>query len=413
MLYERWLNIAHERKHERALTDLGSGADWSFAELMNAAERGVPDDIVLARGHTYDFVRSVLGAWRHGRPLCPLEESQDQPRLSGLPKNCAHLKTTSATTGKPRFVVFTAEQLFADASNIVETMGLRADWPNLGAISMAHSYGFSNLVLPLLLFGIPLFLVPSPLPEAIKKAAACGSEFSLPSVPALWRTWHEAGVITESIRLAISAGAPLPASLENRIFNASGVKVHNFYGSTECGGIAYDASESVRNVDNFAGAPMANVTLSVDEDDCLSVHSRAVGETYWPQPSPNLGNGRFKTSDLAELTDGTLFLKGRLGDTINVAGRKLVPESVEGVLRDCSGVKDCLVLGVSDERSPGSETVAAVVVAERGIDPAVLRGYLLERLPAWQVPKRWHFTESIAPNRRGKVSRKEWRRVFK
>jgi long-chain acyl-CoA synthetase len=41
-------------------------------------------------------------------------------------------------------------------------MGLRPDWPNLGVISLAYSYGFSNLVLPLLLHGIPLFLAPSP-----------------------------------------------------------------------------------------------------------------------------------------------------------------------------------------------------------------------------------------------------------
>ena len=50
-------------------------------------------------------------------------------------------------------------------------MGLRPDWPNLGVISLAHSYGFSNLVLPLLLHGIPLILAPSPLPEAVRQAA--------------------------------------------------------------------------------------------------------------------------------------------------------------------------------------------------------------------------------------------------
>ena len=50
-------------------------------------------------------------------------------------------------------------------------MGLRADWPNLGVISLAHSYGFSNLILPLLLHGIPLILAPAPLPEIIRRAA--------------------------------------------------------------------------------------------------------------------------------------------------------------------------------------------------------------------------------------------------
>ena len=53
--------------------------------------------------------------------------------------------------GNPRAILFTVSQLMADATNIVDTMGLRADWPNLGVISLAHSYGFSNLITPLLL----------------------------------------------------------------------------------------------------------------------------------------------------------------------------------------------------------------------------------------------------------------------
>ncbi len=158
------------------------------------------------------------------------------------PKGCVHLKWTSATTGHARLIAFTAEQLAADAAQIVAAMGLRPDWPNLGVISLAHSYGFSNLVLPLLLHGIPLILAPSPLPEIIRRAAAQEPAVTLAAVPALWRAWHEAGGVPAQVRLAISAGAPLPLNLEQAVFAASGIKIHNFYGASECGGIAYDAS---------------------------------------------------------------------------------------------------------------------------------------------------------------------------
>ncbi len=144
--------------------------------------------------------------------VCPLEPGQSPPEISAPPKNCAHLKSTSATGGTARFVAFTAEQLVADAENIVATMGLRADWPNLGVISLAHSYGFSNLVLPLLLHGIPLILAPAPLPEIIRRAAENESAITLAAVPAMWRAWHEAKAIPQNVRLAISAGAPLPVA---------------------------------------------------------------------------------------------------------------------------------------------------------------------------------------------------------
>src|SRR6185436_9744218 len=107
--------------------------------------------------------------------VCPVETDQRAPEIKpGIPREIVHLKMTSGTTATPRFVAFTAEQLAADAENIVATMGLRPDWPNLGVISLAHSYGFSNLVLPLLLHGIPLVLAGAPLPEIVRRAA--GSE---------------------------------------------------------------------------------------------------------------------------------------------------------------------------------------------------------------------------------------------
>ena len=112
-------------------------------------------------------------------------------------------------------------------------MGLRREWPNLGAISLAHSYGFSNLVTPLLLHGIPLILPGSALPEAVRRAAALVPALTLPGVPALWRAWHEADAIPPHTRLALSAGAPLPLPLETAVFARRGLKLHNFYTGCE------------------------------------------------------------------------------------------------------------------------------------------------------------------------------------
>src|SRR5438046_3014773 len=149
----------------------------------------------------------------------------------------------------------------ADAENIVQTMGLRPEWPNFGVISLAHSYGFSNLITPLLLRGIPLILAPAPLPEIVRQAAALTPNLTLPAVPAMWRAWSDAQAIPGNLRLAISAGAPLPIALEVEVFQESGIKLHNFYGSTECGGIAYDRSVLPRSDATIVGQPMENVQL--------------------------------------------------------------------------------------------------------------------------------------------------------
>ena len=231
------------------MRDLASGQRWTFAQLSREAETPLPDKpaMVFPQGHSAEFILAVLRAWRWQAVVCPLEQHKQPLADSASLPACCHLKITPPTTGVPRAVAFTEEQLVADAQSIVTTMGLRPDWPNLGVISLAYSYGFSNLVLPLLLHGIPLFLVPSPLPVVLRSAAHAHWNLTLAGVPALWRAWHKAGAILRNVRLAISAGAPLPLTLERAVFEEHGVKIHNFYGSTECGGITYDATATPRS----------------------------------------------------------------------------------------------------------------------------------------------------------------------
>ena len=414
MLYDRWRQVAKENPRELALRDLAGGKHWTFSDLHAAASLAAPASAPVAfpEGISAEFVLRVLRAWREGKAVCPLEANQGPPVFTGLPAGCVHLKTTSATTRAPRVVAFTAEQLIADVDNIVATMGLRPEWPNLGVISLAHSYGFSNLVLPLLLRGIPLILLDSPLPEAVRRAATGFEAITLPAVPALWRAWHDAGAISPNVRLAISAGAPLPLALEQAVFKATGTKIHNFYGASECGGIAYDATATPREDGSYVGVPMKNVQLSLNDVGCLEVRSKAVGLTYWPEPQSSLGQGCYRTSDLAELKNGAVFLHGRASDLINVAGRKVPPETIERILLAHPQVRECLVFGVPSAEEERSETIVACVALGGGATGKALKQFLLERLPPWQVPREWMFVDSLGANQRGKSSRAEWRRKF-
>jgi acyl-coenzyme A synthetase/AMP-(fatty) acid ligase len=224
----------------------------------------------------------------------------------------------------------------------------------------------------------------------------------------MWRAWHDAGAIPGNTRLAISAGAPLPLNLEQSVFEKSGLKIHNFLGSSECGGIAYDAGESPRADAACAGAPMRNVDLSVNAGGCLVVRSRAVAETYWPEKSDSLGGGIFQTTDLAELKDDRVYLRGRSGDLINVAGRKISPEIIEHALSVHPQVRDCLVFGAPSRDEERMETIVAVVISSAG-EPE-LKNFLLTKLPAWQVPREWLFVDSLSADARGKISRAEWRK---
>ncbi len=415
MLYDCWRRTTASCPRRTALVDLTTNRSWTFGELRSVLEREPRrlGPVAFPAGHSAEFIIDVLRAWRSGQVVCPLEPVQSSPALSGrLPDHAVHLKTTSATTGRPRFVAFTATQLAADAQNIVTTMGLRPDWPNLALISLAHSYGFSNLVLPLLLHGIPLVLARGGLPEALREAAATQRRVTVPAVPALWRAWHEAHAIPRSVRLAISAGAPLPLAVEQNVFERSGLKIHNFYGSSECGGIAYDATAKPRTDAACVGTPLANVEVALARDGCVTVRGAAVGLTYWPEADPRLRAGVFHTSDLGEMRGENIHLRGRAGDLINVAGRKVAPESIERVLAQHEGVRECIAFGVPCAHARRGEVVVACVAAADSASPEAIKKFAIRRLPDWQVPKHWWFVDSLRANRRGKLSRVEWRQKY-
>jgi acyl-coenzyme A synthetase/AMP-(fatty) acid ligase len=420
MLFESWLRTVARNSDAIALRDAITGGTHSFSGVQRALDalpRLEPRSLHVASigGGVLSFVLQTLRAWRDDAVLCPVErDGANVPDITGLPREIAHLKLTSGSTGEPRCVMFRAEQLAADAENIRTSMSLDAACPNLTVISAAHSYGFSNLVLPLLLQGHAMVTVPDALPASLRAAFALHHRFTLPAVPAMWRAWWQAGVLYNApLALAISAGAPLPLEVEHGIFDGTGLKIHNFYGSSECGGIAYDRSGVPRSDASLAGTVMNGVKLDVNAEGCLTVEGCNVGEGYWPRIDDALCDGRFTTSDLADVRDGAVFMRGRVSDSVNIAGRKLNPADVEAALLSCAAVRHCVVFGVpSADASRCEEAVACINVCKE-ITERELRDVVASLLPSWQVPRQFWFCNTLEPDARGKFPRAAWRQKWR
>ncbi len=420
-LYERWLETCAARRTAWAVRDFAAGQEWSFgglAEALGALSRLEPGSLVVASAADgmAAFVLKTLQAWRDGAVLMPVETAAGIPeRPLALQEAVVHVKTTSGSTGGPSRVLFTASQLAADHDQIRETMRLDNGAPNLAVISPAHSYGFSNLVLPLLLGGMPLIAPGNPLPVTLRRVLAEMAEpVTLPAVPVMWRAWHQTGVLAGArVALAITAGAPMPLNLEVEIYEAHGLKVRNFYGASECGGIAFDDREGPRISAEEAGRPMSAVRLSMGEDGCLEVRGAAVALGYEDGGGERLGGGVFRTGDLARLEEGRVFLEGRATDTIHVAGRKVAPQVIEAALLRLPGVRHCVVFGVASEDAARVQEIVACVNAEAGVSQESLQAGLGRELPGWQIPRRWWLTSELRPDVRGKLSRAAWRERYR
>jgi long-chain acyl-CoA synthetase len=319
------------------------------------------------------------------------------------------LKLTSGTTGVPRAVRFRSEQLLADCENICETMAISDRDLNFGVIPISHSYGFSNLLTPLIARGVSLALSNDRIPRAIIDglAATCATVF--PGMPVFYQSFCEMNEPPPlpDLRLCISAGAPLPVETAQSFGEKFRREIHSFYGASECGGICY--VREAQSIPGFVGEAVSGVTLELVDpktsNSLVRVRSRAVADGYFPVPDDHkLAHGIFVPDDLLEKTGRGYRIVGRSSDLINVAGKKVHPAEVEAEILRCEGVREAVVFGRESERR--NQEVAACVVA-KGLTEGELLAYCRSRLSSWQVPRRIYLVEAIPVNERGKTSRRE------
>ncbi len=325
-------------------------------------------------------------------------------------------KLTSGTTGAPRAICFRSEQLLADCDQICRTMGISDVDLNFGVIPISHSYGFSNLLTPLLARGVPTVLSDDRLPRAVLDDLARTGATVFPGMPIFYQAFCEMNELPPlpRLRLCISAGAPLQAATARRFNEKSGRAIHSFYGSSECGGICYDRDGTISE-DGFVGTPMEGVDLAMVDPKAVSsqvrVRSAAVADGYFPDAEEEkLGGGCFVPDDLLSGTPHGLRIVGRISDVINVAGKKVNPTEVEAELLRCAGVHDAVVFGRPSSRR--NEEVIACVVAAHGVSESDLLESCRSHLSGWQVPKRIFLIDQIPVNERGKFSRRELAQKF-
>jgi len=316
-------------------------------------------------------------------------------------------KLTSGTTALAETIGFTADQLLADCDQVCGTMGIRADDLNYGVIAVTHSYGFSNLVTPLLCRGVRLVMASDPLPRAIESGLRMTGATVLAAVPAMFRGLLSAESLPDSLRLCVSAGALLDPALAKEFSEKFGRKIHAFYGASECGGICYDSSEETVESPGFVGMPLQGVDIRARDDAegaKILVRSPAVGIGMINE------EGGFQPADLLVRGPGGFRIVGRESDVINVAGKKVNPLEIERVLARFPGVHEAVVCGVADPAR--GQKICALIAAEEAPEIPSLRHHCAAHIASWMVPQRFVFVPEIPRTARGKISRAEIARAF-
>ncbi len=427
----------------RRFPDIEECARDFQTEIASFAEGSV---VALQIGNHEDWPSILIACLRKRLVVLPLEQSISHQQRSAVLSICrasalvscdeiaphvhkidntspnwdgeapALLKLTSGTTAAPRAVRFRSDQLLADCNQICETMGISDVDLNFGVIPISHSYGFSNLLTPLIARGVPMVLSRERMPRAVLMDLARTNTTVFPGMPVFYQAFCEMENVPalSKLRLCISAGAPLALAVARQFQDEFNRPIHSFYGASECGGICYDRDASPA-IKGFVGKPMTGVDLEIIDPTAsasqIRVRSAAVGDGYFPESDEEkLSRGFFVPDDLLTETENGFQIVGRISDVINVAGKKVNPVEVEAHLLRFRGVQQAVVFGRASALR--NEEVVACVVASPGVDEADLLDFCRRALSGWQVPKRVFIVDAIPANERGKISRRELARRF-
>ena len=437
-MLQRFLSLVERDPGALALVDAGTGVRTTRAELLARAkalaarltDAGIAetDAVAIQLPNSTDFVAAVIAALQIGLVVIPIDRDATESEVATIlghfsvrgfiyrggisvrsiegrpdvPLDARLIKLTSGSSGRPKGIVTSEANLIADCTNICSSMGIGADDVNLGAIPFSHSYGFSNLITPLILQGTALVVSNDYLPQSLIELANRYRCTVAPLIPMVFEHLSAArSGRFDTVRTFISAGAPLAAATSRRFRERFGTDIHSFYGCSECGGITYDRAGGAAER-GTVGVPLDGVELLLDGPSA-TVRSGSVALGYLSDATTFEPFHHFVTDDLIELHDGEVALIGRAGDLINTAGKKVNPREVEAVLLQIDGVREAKVYG--EPAGARGEVVAAAIVATPDVTAEVVREFCRSRLSPHKVPRIVKLIEEMPVDERGKIKR--------
>ena len=387
-----------------------------------------PHSPVLERRRT----AATFGARFALETTAPFPRREREIRLvavEGAPKawqlegreDVAVVKLTSGSTGRPRGIVTRVEHLVADDRALATTMDLSSDERIFAAVPMSHSYGLSSVAMPALMRDSTLVVPPRRFPlDPLADCEAHRATF-LPTVPAVLSALtrrNEIKRLPRSLRLVVSAGAPLSTSTARRFHERYDQPIHVFYGASECGGITFDRRGDAAERGTL-GTAVDGVSLDFLEPSSLSprsegslivIDSPAVAEGYLDaldDPGAELGGGVFSSQDIGRLRNGELVLEGRSDEAINIKGKLVHPHEVDSVIERLDGVDSVVTL--ADPGPRGIEpSLRSFVACRPGHELSYddIRRWCRRRLVSYKIPRRVIFVSEIPRTSRGKIDRK-------
>jgi long-chain acyl-CoA synthetase len=340
---------------------------------------------------------------------------------------------TSGSTGSPKGVLISGEDLLQRAMNEIEDYEITDQDCLLSLLPFSFDVGLNQL-LSCFLSGAHLVILNSWFPKDILTAVRSRSINGISGVPSIWAevlAYPKGPDFEHNIRtlryITVSGGDLSKNQLLQLKQYFKNLKIFKTYGQTETFRSSmlkpFDFERKMTSV----GLPIKGTEVFVLDDKGKIVPPNTEGEIvhygigtmlgYLNDPegtSEKLrkmkepgsetmkeGKGVF-TGDRGRMDEeGYLYVLGREDGMIKTLGHRVYPKEIESCILEYEHVKNAAVVGIKDERK--GQIIIAEVIGNGALDKQRLIVYLKERLPYYMVPSEINVVEYLPMTESGKI----------
>jgi 2-aminobenzoate-CoA ligase len=335
----------------------------------------------------------------------------------------ALLGFTSGTTGEPKATMHFHRDLLVIADSYAkEILALTPDDIFVGSPPLAFTFGLGGLAIFPLRFGATATLLenasPANMIEIIETYKATVSFTAPTAYRAMLGAMHQ-GADLSSLRVAVSAGETLPGPVFEEWMAKTGKPILDGIGSTEMLHI-FISNRLGDAAPASTGKPVGGYEAKIVGDDMKSKLCGEVGKLAVRGPTgcryladkrqdSYVRSGWNLTGDAFIQDDkGYFHFAARADDMIISSGYNIAGPEVEAALLSHPDVKECAVIGVSDEER--GQIVQAHVVLKDGIEPSAecakrLQDHVKATIAPFKYPRSVKFIEALPKTQTGKIQR--------
>jgi acyl-CoA synthetase (AMP-forming)/AMP-acid ligase II len=411
-------------------------ADAACKAVITSAERG---DLFARLQSSAPQLKTIIVT---DRGSCGVEALRYEALISQQPisaprdpaslHDTAFILYTSGTTGRAKGVQLTVHgMLWVTAACWAPITGLSDRDTVLSPLPLFHSYALNLSVLSVLAAGASEYIMERFSTSEAIRLLKTGEFTYFPGVPTMFHYLLQAArgekdVHFPNLRLCVSAGAIMPATL-NREFEAElKIPLLDGYGITETSTMVTMNWPSGGRVMGSCGIPVPGLAVRIvdlngrdagpGQEGELIVHGPNVMPGYHnkPQETANaLREGWYHTGDLARSDEnGFLTITGRLKELIIRGGQNIAPAEIEEVVNKYEAVLDCAVVGVPHEHL--GEVPALFIVPRPGnpVEKDAVLAHCRIYLSAYKVPHSVQLIAEIPRTGSGKIIRYKLREAM-